>query len=391
MTDEGYDLGMVGLGVMGRNLLLNMAEKGFALAGYDLDASKVQALNEASGEQRMFAAKNLEAFIAALRRPRAVMMLVPAGPPVDSVINNLLPYLERGDLIIDGGNSHYPDTELRAGMLKDRGIDYLGVGISGGEEGARRGPSMMPGGPREAYRRVQNIFEAAAAKVNGEPCVAYLGPGSAGHYVKMVHNGIEYGFMQLIAESYHLMKRALGMDDDHLHAVFSHWNEGELSSYLIEITADIFCEPDEKSAKRLIDVIEDVARQKGTGRWTAQDAMDLQVPVPNIDLAVTMRNLSSFEDQRAAVNRALGGDYSVYQGDRTSFPGAAAGSALRRHDLNLYARHGPAAHRFRGKRVSPGPGDRRPYLAGRLHYPGRPAGGDSRRLPGSTRLAQPAA
>jgi 6-phosphogluconate dehydrogenase len=233
------------------------------------------------------------------------MMLVPAGPPVDAVIRDLLPYLENDDLIIDGGNSFFKDTDLRAKTLSARDLSYMGVGISGGEHGARTGPSLMPGGPHPAYDRVQAIFESVAAQVGGEPCVTYLGPGSAGHYVKMVHNGIEYGLMQLIAESYDLLKRGSGLNDDKLHEVYDQWNQTDLSSYLLEITANIFCQPDEVTGSRLIDVILDEARQKGTGMWTSQDAMDLGVPTPSIDAAVSMRNLSALRDQREAAGKVL--------------------------------------------------------------------------------------
>jgi 6-phosphogluconate dehydrogenase len=240
---------------------------------------------------------------------------------VDSVIQDVLPHLEPGDMIIDGGNSHFKDTDLRAQTLAEKEILYLGVGISGGEHGARHGPSMMPGGPKDAYERVRPIFDAVAAHVNGEACMTYLGPGSAGHYVKMVHNGIEYGLMQLIAEAYDLMKRGLGLTDDELHAVYNQWNHAELNGYLMEITANIFLHVDEQTGKRLIDVILDAAKQKGTGMWTSQDAMDLQVPVPTIDIAVAMRNLSAFESERVAASKALGGPTPAFQGDREGFLG----------------------------------------------------------------------
>jgi 6-phosphogluconate dehydrogenase len=316
---EKYEIGMVGLGVMGRNLLLNMADHGYSVAGYDKDSQKVEALRDEAEHRDIRGAKTLEEFIGLLRSPRAVMMLVPAGNAVDSVIRDLLPHLEPGDLIIDGGNSYYKDTDLRAKTLADKDILYLGVGISGGESGARHGPSMMPGGPVDAYERVQPIFEAAAAHVNGDACVTYLGPGSAGHYVKMVHNGIEYGMMQLIAETYDLMKRGLGLNDDELHSVYHRWNQAELNGYLMEITANIFLQVDEKTDKRLIDVILDAAKQKGTGKWTSQDAMDLQVPVPTIDIAVAMRNMSAFEEERVAASKALSGPQPTFSGDRESF------------------------------------------------------------------------
>jgi 6-phosphogluconate dehydrogenase len=314
-VNEGkYDIGMVGLGVMGRNLVLNMADHGYSVAGYDQDKNTVKALREEAQGRDVEAADTMEEFIGLLHTPRAVMMLVPAGPPVDSVIRDLLPHLQEGDLIIDGGNSHFPDTDLRARTMADKGLRYLGVGISGGSSGARHGPSMMPGGPKDAYERVRPIFEACAAHVNGDPCVTYLGPGSAGHYVKMVHNGIEYGLMQLIAESYDLMKRGLNLSDDELHAVYDRWNQGELDSYLIEITAKIFVHEDEKTGKRLIDVILDAAKQKGTGMWTSQSAMDLGVPVPTIDVAVAMRNLSAMDSEREAAAEVLNGPVPGFKG-----------------------------------------------------------------------------
>jgi 6-phosphogluconate dehydrogenase len=313
------DIGMVGLGVMGRNLVLNMAEHGFTVTGYDNDPGKVQALRMEADQEGAFGADTIDEFIASLRSPRAVMMLVPAGPPVDAVIRDVLPHLQPGDLVIDGGNSHFKDTDLRQKTLAEMGILYLGAGISGGEYGARHGPSLMPGGPREGYSRVSPVFEAVAARVDGSACVAYLGSGSAGHYVKMVHNGIEYGLMQLIAETYDLMKRGLGLTDDELHAVYQEWNQGELNSYLLEITANIFCEEDEKTGKRLIDVILDEANQKGTGRWTSQDAMELQVPSPTIDTAVAMRNLTVLKEERMAASRLLGQAGSRFEGGRETF------------------------------------------------------------------------
>jgi 6-phosphogluconate dehydrogenase len=293
-----YEIGMVGLGVMGRNLLLNMADHGFSTAGYDKDAAKVAALRQESGDRPVRGATDVAEFISLLRRPRAVMLLVPAGAPVDSVIKDLLPHLEKGDLIIDAGNSYFKDTDVRARNLTAQGIQFLGVGVSGGEEGARRGPSIMPGGPKEAYERVRPVFEAASAKVNGDPCVAWMGPGSSGHFVKMVHNGIEYGIMQLLSETYDVMKRGWGMNDDEIGAVYEEWNKGELNGYLVEITGQIFRKQDDKTGKRLIDEILDVAKQLGTGMWTSQSAMELQVPVPTIDLAVAMRDMSVFTKER---------------------------------------------------------------------------------------------
>jgi 6-phosphogluconate dehydrogenase len=305
VADQKYEIGMVGLGVMGRNLVLNIADHGYSVSGYDKDLSKVQELHTETGRRAINAAQSLEEFVSELSTPRVIIMLVPAGPVVDSVIRDLMPFLETGDLIIDAGNSHFKDTDLRSKSLAEKGIVYMGVGISGGEDGARHGPSLMPGGPKEAYERVRPIFEAVAAHVDGVPCVAYLGPGSAGHYVKMIHNGIEYGLMELIAESYDLMKRGLGLSDEELAVVYSNWNEGELNSYLIEITAHIFRKVDERTGEQLLDVILDEAEQNGTGMWTSQDAMDIQAPTPVIDAAVVARNLSAMKGEREAASRTL--------------------------------------------------------------------------------------
>jgi 6-phosphogluconate dehydrogenase len=316
---QGYEIGMVGLGVMGRNLMLNMADHGFAVAGYDKESAKLEALRRESGDRDVRGAEDIKGFVGLLRTPRAVMMLVPAGAPVDAVIGDLLPQLEKGDLIIDAGNSYFKDTDLRARNLAAKGIQFFGMGVSGGEEGARHGPSIMPGGPKEAYERVRPVLEAASAKVNGDPCVTWLGPGSAGHFVKMVHNGIEYGVMQLLAEAYDLMKRGLGMNNDELHEVFSAWNEGELNGYLTEITGRIFSKVDEKTGMRLIDEILDVARQKGTGMWTTQSAMELQVPIPTIDLAVAMRDLSVFAEEREQADAIYRRPVPRFSGDRAAF------------------------------------------------------------------------
>ncbi len=297
-TRQKAEIGMIGLGVMGNNFLLNLADHGFQVAGYDNDINKVNILRDESKQKKIHYSADIKDFIGSLRQPRAVMMLVPAGAPVDSVIKDLLEYLKPGDLIIDAGNSYFKDTDLRTNKLNEKGIQFMGVGVSGGEEGARYGPSIMPGGLKESWERVRPLFEAAAAKVNNKPCVTYLGPGSAGHFVKMVHNGIEYALMQLISETYDLMKRGLNINDDQLNKIFFEWNKGELNSYLIEITANIFSKMDVKTGKPLVDQILDIARQKGTGMWTSQSAMELQVPVPTIDMAVAMRDMSVFENQR---------------------------------------------------------------------------------------------
>jgi 6-phosphogluconate dehydrogenase len=316
MTEGKCRIGMVGLGVMGRNLLLNMAEHGFVVAGYDKDPQKVALLRSEAAGLPVQSAEDVASFLTLLQAPRAVMLLVPAGPIVDNVIRDLLPHLEPGDMVIDAGNSHFVDTDLRESALEAKGLHFFGMGVSGGEAGARHGPSMMPGGPQQAYRRVQDILEASAAHVDGDPCVTYLGPRSAGHYVKMVHNGIEYGIMQLIAETYDLLSRGLGMTDDELGEVFSSWNQAELNGYLVEITAEIFHKVDEITGKRLVDVVLDAAHQLGTGMWTSQDALALQVPTPTIDSAVVMRNLSGLEDQRAAISKKFGKQTQRIPGER---------------------------------------------------------------------------
>lgn len=300
------DFGIVGLGVMGRNLLLNMADHGFAVAGLDLDVEKATSLEkEATAGQRVKGTTSAVEFVGMLKQPRALMLLVPAGKPVDSAIESLLPQLDEGDIIVDGGNTYFTDTDRRVTELAARGIHFFGMGISGGERGARFGPSMMPGGDRGAYERLRPVFEAIAAKVNGESCVAYMGSGSAGNYVKMVHNGIEYGVMQLIAETYDFLKRGVGLSDDQLQTTFESWNATELGSFLIEITGEVLKKVDDETGKRLVNVISDWARAKGTGKWTSQNAMDLQVPVPTIDVAVTMRDLSKFKTERVAAARTL--------------------------------------------------------------------------------------
>jgi 6-phosphogluconate dehydrogenase len=299
------NIGLVGLGVMGRNLTLNMADHGFPVSGYDRKPETITHLREEARDLPVKVCDDLESFIRSLNTPRNVMLLVPAGPAVDAVIKDLLPYLETDDLVADCGNSHFHDTQIRMEALKEKGIHCLGIGISGGEEGARYGPSLMPGGDVKAYRRIQPVMEASAAHVGREPCVAYLGPGSAGHYVKMVHNGIEYGLMQLIAESYDFMKRVVGLHDEELHEVYSRWNKGELNSYLMEITADIFVYKDPQTGLLLVDEILDEAKQKGTGLWMSQDAMSLQVPTPSVDLAVAMRHLSAWKSQRTMAAQVL--------------------------------------------------------------------------------------
>ncbi|HHH41174.1 MAG TPA: decarboxylating NADP(+)-dependent phosphogluconate dehydrogenase [Chloroflexi bacterium] len=332
-----HDIGLIGLAVMGQNLVLNMERNGFRVAVYNRTAARTRAFIEgpAAGKQ-ITATYTLEDLVAALKRPRVVMLMVKAGAPVDAFIGKLKPLLEPGDILIDGGNSFFKDTERRSRELEAAGIHYLGVGISGGEEGALWGPSIMPGGQREAYARVEPIFTAIAARVNGDPCVTYIGPRGAGHYVKMVHNGIEYGDMQLIAEAYDLLHRGLGLSAEELHRVFARWNEGVLSSYLIEITADIFTRLDEETGRPLVDLILDEAAQKGTGRWTSQDAMDLGVPTPTINAAVEARILSSYKAERERAAQVLSGPEGRFSGDREAFINAV-GDALYAAKVCTYA------------------------------------------------------
>lgn len=297
-TSNKYTFGMIGLGTMGRNLLLNMADHGFAVAGFDKNPAQVSLLEKEGEGKQVEAFTSAENFIKSLKTPRSIIMLVPAGKIVDSVIEEISPLLDKGDILIDGGNSHFTDTTRRVAELEAKGLHFFGMGISGGEEGARKGPSMMPGGDKEAYAQMKPVFEAIAAKVDGEPCVTYIGPGAAGHFVKMVHNGIEYGLMQLIAESYEFLKKGLKLDNEGIRQVFEKWDEGRLQSFLIDITKDIFAFRAPGTDHLLVDDIKDEARAKGTGKWTSQVAMDLEAPIPTIDTAVAMRDLSKYKQLR---------------------------------------------------------------------------------------------
>ncbi len=312
-----YDIGLVGLAVMGQNLVLNMERNGYSVAVYNRTTERMRKFiaERAQGKQILGCA-TLKELVGALGRPRRVMLMVQAGAPVDAVIAELKPLLAPGDLIIDGGNSFYKDTERRAAALAEDNINFIGTGVSGGEEGALWGPAIMPGGQPEAYRLVEPIFTAIAAKAEGEPCVAYMGPRGAGHYVKMVHNGIEYGDMQLIAEAYDVMARGLGMPAAELAEVFGQWNQGELQSYLIEITSEILARVDEETGKPLVDVILDEAKQKGTGKWTSQDALDLGAPTHTINAAVESRIISAYKDERVAASQVLTGPTIKFSGDR---------------------------------------------------------------------------
>src|SRR6188768_478810 len=301
--EDKYRLGMIGLGTMGRNLLLNMADHGFKVAGYDKDQSKLTLLENEGIGKPVRAYTSLNDFVNSLDHPRLIMLLVPAGKIVDAVIDELQPLLAAGDIIIDGGNSHFNDTTARVNRLAEIGLHFFGMGISGGEEGARTGPSMMPGGDMEAYLFVKPVLESIAAKVNGDACVTYIGPGSSGHFVKMVHNGIEYALMQLIADTYEIMKKGLQMNNEKIHELFAKWNKGKLQSYLLEITADIFLYQI-ADGSFLIDQIKDEAKAKGTGKWTTQISTDLELPIPTIDIAVAMRDLSKYKSLRTEAANA---------------------------------------------------------------------------------------
>ena len=300
------NIGLIGLGVMGENLALNIESKGFSIALYNRTKEKLDVfLLERANGKNVIGCHELKEFVASLEKPRKIILLVKAGDPVDQTVNNLKPYLEKGDIIIDGGNSHFQDTRRRESALLNEGIYFIGSGVSGGEEGALHGPSLMPGGDKKAYEEIRPIWEAIAAQVEDGPCVTYLGPDGAGHYVKMVHNGIEYGDMQLIAEVYDILKRGLGLSAGEMVDIFSQWNKGILDSYLIEITANVLSVSDVSSRKPLVDLIVDKAGQKGTGKWTAEIALELGIPIPTIDAALTARQMSALKDERVNAAKEL--------------------------------------------------------------------------------------
>ncbi|MBR8506547.1 NADP-dependent phosphogluconate dehydrogenase [Burkholderia cenocepacia] len=315
-------IGVIGLAVMGRNLALNIESRGYAVSVFNRSREKTDELIAEFPGRNLVPTYTLEEFVASLETPRRILMMVKAGEATDATIASLKPLLEKGDVLIDGGNTHFTDTIRRNQELAQSGLHFIGTGVSGGEEGALRGPSIMPGGQRDAYDLVEPILKQIAAKApsDGEPCVAYMGPDGAGHYVKMVHNGIEYGDMQLIAESYSVLKDVAGLTNDELGAVYTEWNQGELDSYLIEITSKIFGKKDEETGKHLVDVILDRAAQKGTGKWTSQNALDLGVPLPLITESVFARVLSSLKTERVAASKILSGPAAVpFDGDRAAF------------------------------------------------------------------------
>ncbi|MBS4223591.1 NADP-dependent phosphogluconate dehydrogenase [Lederbergia citrea] len=311
-------IGVIGLAVMGKNLALNIESRGYSVAVYNRSSNKTEEFmqNEANGKN-FVGAYSIEEFVNSLEKPRKILLMVKAGNATDATIESLKPFLEQGDILIDGGNTFFHDTIRRNKELSEAGIHFIGTGVSGGEEGALTGPSIMPGGQKEAYELVEPIFQAISAKVNGEACSTYIGPDGAGHYVKMVHNGIEYGDMQLIGEAYFIMKNILGLNAEELHHVFAEWNKGELDSYLIEITADIFAKKDEETGKPLVDVILDTAGQKGTGKWTSQNALDLGVPLPLITESVFARCISAMKEERVAASKVLNGPEAVpFEGNK---------------------------------------------------------------------------
>jgi 6-phosphogluconate dehydrogenase len=300
------DVGLIGLGVMGENLALNIERNGFKIAVYNRTTAKTDEFIKDRGQgKQIIGCHDAKSFIQSLKKPRKIILLVKAGDAVDQTIASIKPYLEKGDIIIDGGNSHFTDTRRREKALKAEGFNLIGSGVSGGEEGALNGPSLMPGGDLKAYNEIKPIWEAIAAKVSDGPCVTYLGPDGAGHFVKMVHNGIEYGDMQLIAEVYDVLKRGLGLSAPEIAEIFTGWNKGILDSFLIEITAKVLSVIDEETKKPLVDLIVDKAGQKGTGKWTGEIALDLGIPIPTIDAALTARQLSALKDERVAASKIL--------------------------------------------------------------------------------------
>ncbi|WP_409251278.1 NADP-dependent phosphogluconate dehydrogenase [Bacillus sp. SCS-153A] len=310
-------IGVIGLAVMGKNLAWNIESRGYSVSVYNRSREKTDEMLQESEGKNVVGTYSIEEFVQSLETPRKILLMVKAGGPTDATIEQLKPYLDKGDILIDGGNTFFEDTRRRNHELSESGIHFIGTGVSGGEEGALTGPSIMPGGQKEAYELVAPIFKDIAAKVNGEACTTYIGPDGAGHYVKMVHNGIEYGDMQLIAESYFLLKNVLGFSAEELHETFAEWNKGELDSYLIEITADIFTKKDDETGKPMVDVILDKAGQKGTGKWTSQSALDLGVSLPIITESVFARFISSIKDERVKASKILAGPESKpFEGDK---------------------------------------------------------------------------
>lgn len=313
-------IGVIGLAVMGKNLALNIESKGFTVSVYNRSPQKTEDMLKETEGKHVKGTFSIEEFVESLETPRKILIMVQAGQATDATIEQLIPHLDQGDIIIDGGNAYFPDTQRRSKELAEQGFNFIGAGVSGGEEGALKGPSIMPGGQESAYKLVEPILTAISAKINEEPCCTYIGPDGAGHYVKMVHNGIEYGDMQLICEAYQLLKDVLGLDAKDLHGIFTEWNQGELDSYLIEITADIFSKYDEETGKPMVDVILDTAGQKGTGKWTSQSSLDLGVPLSMITESVFSRFLSAMKEERVAASKILNGPKAAaFDGDKAEF------------------------------------------------------------------------
>jgi 6-phosphogluconate dehydrogenase len=313
-------IGVIGLAVMGKNLAMNIESRGYSVSVYNRSREKTDEMLAETEGKNIYGTFSIEEFVESLEKPRKILLMVKAGAATDATIDQLKPHLEKGDIIIDGGNTYFADTQRRNKELSELGVHFIGTGVSGGEEGALHGPSIMPGGQKEAYELVAPIFQDIAAKVNGDACTTYIGPDGAGHYVKMVHNGIEYGDMQLIAESYFMLKHVLGLSAEELHEVFAEWNKGELDSYLIEITADIFTKKDDETGKPLVDVILDTAGQKGTGKWTSQSALDLGVPLPIITESVFARFISAMKQERVEASKVLSGpEAKPFDGDKKGF------------------------------------------------------------------------
>lgn len=313
-------IGVIGLAVMGKNLALNIESRGFTVSVFNRSPEKTHDLLKEAEGKKLTGTFSIEEFVNSLESPRKIMIMVQAGKATDATIEQLVPHLDKGDIIIDGGNAYFPDTQRRSKELEEKGLRFIGTGVSGGEEGALNGPAIMPGGQESAYKLVEPILTAISAKVDGDPCCTYIGPDGAGHYVKMVHNGIEYGDMQLIGEAYHLLKSVLNVSAEELHEIFSEWNKGELDSYLIEITADIFSKYDPETGKPMVDVILDAAGQKGTGKWTSQSALDLGVPLSMITESVFSRFLSAMKEERAAASKVLSGPaVESFSGDKKEF------------------------------------------------------------------------
>lgn len=313
-------IGVVGLAVMGKNLAFNIESKGYSVSVFNRSREKTDAMMQEAEGKNIVPTYSIQEFVNSLERPRKILLMVKAGAATDATIEQLVPYLDQGDILIDGGNAYFEDTIRRNKELSELGFNFVGMGVSGGEEGALKGPSLMPGGQKEAYDLVEPIVKAISAKVNGEPCATYIGPDGAGHYVKMVHNGIEYGDMQLIGESYFMLKHYLGLSNEELHEVFSEWNKGELDSYLIEITADIFSNKDPETGKHMVDVILDKAGQKGTGKWTSQSALDLGINLSLITESVFARNISAIKEERVQASKILSGPAKTeFTGDRKEF------------------------------------------------------------------------